>query len=49
MLADGVRCCQELFDMVKTYGLSDMTRLRLSLPVDVTNQFWNIYYKTQDS
>lgn len=34
MLAQGTRRCQELADMVKTYGLNDMTKLQLALSVD---------------
>ena len=43
VLAQGIRCCDELDGLVKTYGLNDLTKLRLvmSLPKDVPHQFWN--------
>lgn len=42
MLSQGTHHCEELVDLVKTYGLNDMVKLQLALPMGVANQFWNI-------
>jgi len=47
VLAKGMRSCQELVDLVKTYGLDDLTKLRVSLPMGATNPLWSIYIKKQ--
>ena len=45
VLAEGIRSCPEIVDLVKTYGLNDIAKLRLALPMGVMNHFWSVYIK----
>ena len=40
VLAKGTRSCQELVDLVKTYGLKDIKKLPLALPMGVVNHIY---------